>query len=374
MTTGSKGKVILVSFEFPPYIGGAGAVAQDYATYLGQQGSVVVLTSTHKDRKKVDEDYEIHSVKSVRKIQPIFFYRKFSTIYDESVTHIILNDAGACLMAALFFSEALKSKSIVFVHGSEDRKLLENQGLLFRLFKVRNRYLSLLRSCQLVIGVSEFLKGKFITKTRFPELANKFLVIRNSVNTEDIKCNHARPAAFNDPSKTILFSASRLVERKGYGNMLKLFREVIQIDDGFVWYIAGDGPYEPILREKIDNYGLNRYVKLLGAIEKEAIWSYYGHADCFWQLSDFQEGLGLVYLEAALCGCPVIGYNEGGIPEVVNNQTGILFNRGESDAIIACLLSKSFKGLNREVVMHTAQSMNQERKHLLLDKIGYKTH
>ena len=47
-------------------------------------------------------------------------------------------------------------------------------------------------------------------------------------------------------------------------------------------------------------------------------------------LPELAESFGLAALEAQACGCPVIGYQAGGLPEVVvDGETGILCPAGE---------------------------------------------
>jgi glycosyltransferase involved in cell wall biosynthesis len=56
-------------------------------------------------------------------------------------------------------------------------------------------------------------------------------------------------------------------------------------------------------------------------------------------LPSVAEAFGLVLVEALACGTPVVGYRDGGIPELIDDpRTGRLFDRLEPDALAGALL------------------------------------
>ena len=358
-------KILLISFEFPPVVGGAGSVGFDYAQFLHQEGwDVTVLTHFDRRRKEDSFDFSVVQVKSPPKVQPFYFYRNFLRIHKGDVyERIILNDAGACLMASMFFSRDLMAKSLVFLHGTEDEKLFHNKSLMFRMLQIKAKYTRLLQSCVHIIAVSHFLKRKFLAKTSLEFLTSKISVIKNSIRLPGLaKLNP--PAELNHQGETVLFSACRLVERKGLGKMLHIFRDILRHDIKFVWYIAGEGPYKSQLIELIEKFHLTGHVKLLGSIPKDDMWDYYAFSDCFWLLTDFEEGLGLVFLESALMGCPVITHKKGGVVEVVNEKTGFLITDDTEAKDI--ILSRRFHDLDRAEIQQEAEIINQDERSRIL--------
>jgi len=78
-----------------------------------------------------------------------------------------------------------------------------------------------------------------------------------------------------------------------------------------------------------------------GKIAREDMAEFYGSGDIF-AFPGIRESLGMVFLEAQSCGLPVVAFDNGGIPEVVQQkETGILLpmydEKGFSQTIISLL-------------------------------------
>ena len=80
-----------------------------------------------------------------------------------------------------------------------------------------------------------------------------------------------------------------------------------------------------IIGKKIENIDFDFQVKQLGVIKKQAdIVSCYNSAD-FFVIPSIEDNLPNTVLESLACGTPVLGFNIGGIPDmIVNNKTGFL--------------------------------------------------
>jgi glycosyltransferase involved in cell wall biosynthesis len=52
-----------------------------------------------------------------------------------------------------------------------------------------------------------------------------------------------------------------------------------------------------------------------------------------------EEAFGLVNIEALACGTPVITYNTGGSPEVIDSQTGIVVEQGDIEGIVNAIMT-----------------------------------
>ena len=91
--------------------------------------------------------------------------------------------------------------------------------------------------------------------------------------------------------------------------------------------LVGDGPYRGQLEKIFENTKTN----FIGYLSGEELASAYASGDIFLFPSS-TETLGLVLLEAMAAGCPVIGANKGGIPDIINNGVnGCLYDPDQED-------------------------------------------
>jgi len=91
--------------------------------------------------------------------------------------------------------------------------------------------------------------------------------------------------------------------------------------------LVGDGPDLPAAVRLAQSLGVAEDVMVLGRLD--ALERVLQASDLF-LLPSVAESFGLAALEAQACGCPVVGYRAGGLPEVVvDGETGILCPAGE---------------------------------------------
>ncbi len=111
-----------------------------------------------------------------------------------------------------------------------------------------------------------------------------------------------------------VFHAVKLLLEQGINVQLEIAGE----DDA-----GGDG-YRRELEQQISEIGLVGHVRLLGAVSEEVVKQKLCAAHIF-VLASWAEPLGVAYMEAMSCECPVVGTDAGGVPELIRNGTdGIL--------------------------------------------------
>jgi phosphatidylinositol alpha-1,6-mannosyltransferase len=140
--------------------------------------------------------------------------------------------------------------------------------------------------------------------------------------------------------QVVLLSLGRLVRRKG----VRWFTEFVlpKLGEHIHYVVAGEGPEERSIRATADTVGVRARVHLLGRVADDVREELLTGADLFVQpnipVPGDMEGFGLVTVEAAMRGTPVVAANLEGIPDaVVNRRTGILLPPADAAAWVSTL-------------------------------------
>ena len=203
-------------------------------------------------------------------------------------------------------------------------KYLEHYGmgmlepLLWELLKAAHNQ-ALLNLCTSTAMVNE-LEDKGIQRTA---------LWQRGVDTEnfrpELRSKKMREKLFGKYQNTdsLLIYVGRLSAEK----QIERIKPVLDNIPGACLALVGDGPYRGQLEKIFENTKTN----FIGYLSGEELASAYASGDIFLFPSS-TETLGLVLLEAMAAGCPVIGANKGGIPDIINNGiNGCLYNPDEKD-------------------------------------------
>jgi phosphatidyl-myo-inositol dimannoside synthase len=128
----------------------------------------------------------------------------------------------------------------------------------------------------------------------------------------------------------VLLTVARLVSRKGHTTIIKALR---LLPFRAHWLIVGEGPLREYLQHEIACAGLGDWVTLTGQVSDDDLRGLYNACDAFVFVPGEieldgnldSEGFGLVLLEAAACGKPIIAADTSGCRDaVVHGETGLL--------------------------------------------------
>ena len=155
-----------------------------------------------------------------------------------------------------------------------------------------------------IISISEAVTKSF-TRT-FPKLSGKIIMIENILSKELI-LNQAN--AYNvldemprDGAYRFL-SIGRFCYAKNFDNIPEICSRLIQLGINLKWYIIGFGSDEDLIKQKIKQWNMERYVIILG--KKENPYPYIRECDWYIQPSRF-EGKAVTVCEAQILHKPVI--------------------------------------------------------------------
>jgi glycosyltransferase involved in cell wall biosynthesis len=143
------------------------------------------------------------------------------------------------------------------------------------------------------------------------------------------------PAHGVPPGVRRLLTVSRLGKEKSIDLLLERFKLVHGAQPDAHLILVGDGPERADLETYARSLGLEGAVTFTGYINAAQVGAYYQHAQVF-VFASVSETQGLVALEAAACGLPVVARDEMGVTEcVVDGKTGYLVDKDDAPAFAA---------------------------------------
>ncbi len=188
-----------------------------------------------------------------------------------------------------------------------------------------------LTSAQFVVTVSEFNRSHLSALVRQGSLpGRRSASIRRLYNGIDLSQFEPSLRQYNDATLPLVLSVGRLVEKKGFEDLIRACAILRDAGVKFTCEIVGKGPRESALLALIAALDLSGAVRLIGPKPSEAIVSDYARATvfalpCLVGADGNRDGTPTVLVEAMAMGIPVISTRLTGIPEIVDDgSTGLL--------------------------------------------------
>jgi len=319
--------VFLITHEFYPVRGGIATFTEEIAKATARMGyEIEVWAQSAQPHHEKDWPFRLRRLPlkgthnlwcQVRLARELIRARRrlrYATVY--------LPEPGPMLtMMLLQFFRAFRPKQLVLTfHGSEILKFAGSpvrRALAGRLIRHASRISTLTNYTQELL-----LKN-------FPEAADKIFLTPGALRSDFVVIPAKAPAR---EGKIVVLTVGRLHPRKGQLLTLQALQLLPAADRARLeyWIVGGQskGSYEATIRAAATNTP-DLIVKFLGNIPDEELTTIYDRADIFAMTSINHgrsvEGFGLVYLEAAAHGLPVVAHDVGGVAEAVQDGvTGLL--------------------------------------------------
>lgn len=322
--------ILMVTFDFPPTVGGVETRIKNYLLNLVKMNHKVrVIALTSKEDSIHTENY-LGAIVYRCPFSPKDILRVFFTtakaLKDYPIDALLVLTGANTFIGLLFIlhGKVMKVKTGIFLYG-KDILVSKNKPLQYLLL-----HLTLLFANK--IGVNSKATSHSLPK----HIRDKIHILYPGVNKQAPK-QYKILKVPSKKEKCVLF-VGRLIERKGLDDLLRAFKLVLERVPNVRLIIVGDGPEKTKLSNLTETLKIQGKVEFTGTLTGRKLYEKYQECDVFImpskKIGKDIEGFGIVFLEAGLFKKPSIGTWSGGMPEaVVHNQTGILVSEGDTTAL-----------------------------------------
>ncbi len=164
----------------------------------------------------------------------------------------------------------------------------------------------------------------------------------------------------------VIVSVGRLVEKKGFGDLVDACAVLVARGRRFRCRIVGAGPLEAELMNAIERRALGKTIDLVGPRPQSEVRTIVGSAagfaaPCVVGGDGNRDGLPTVLLEAMALGTPCIATDVTGIPEILHHETTGLAVRQHAPAALADAMERLLDDGSLRVRLATAARQLIER-------------
>ncbi|MBZ8178169.1 glycosyltransferase [Corynebacterium poyangense] len=334
-------RILLVTNDFPPRIGGIQSYLRDFLFTLNP-ADICVFASVQDPSAAVkhDAEFPIEVIRWPHKIMlptPATARRMQEIIREKRIETVWFGAAAPLGLLAPHARAAGARCIIASTHGHEvGWSMLPGARHVLR--RIGN-------SADVVTYISEYTLGRFR-----PAMGNhpSYRHLPSGVDVElfhplDTQQRQAVRQEHGFGSDPLVVCVSRLVPRKGQDQLIRVWPRVIQRFPRARLVIIGSGRDGRRLAKLASQSGASEQIHLLGSLDFDHLRALLASADIAAVPVRTRgggldvEGLGIVYLEAQASGVPVIAGDSGGAPETVTPESGIVVPGKDQDALYVAL-------------------------------------
>ena len=366
MTERPDPRILVLSDNYLPSVGGS-LIWLDNVYRRCPDGTVWIATNAHPDAREFDQSrpgISIHrsKLRSYRFLKPqsLLIYSKLAAMsawirwrHRVDIVHVgkVLPEG----YIASFLKRRMGIPFIAYAHGEEITVLFQSDAYS-HLHETLTR---IYNDAEAVIANSEFTRQKLI---EIGVEASKIHKITPGVDPTFFRPTEPDPELIRRhglEGKTIMLSVGRLQKRKGHDFVIEALPLLLKDHPDLAYLILSDGEERQNLERLATKLGVEEHVRFGGEVNYEDLPRYYNTADLFILanrvLDDGDvEGFGIVFLEAAACGTPVIAGDSGGTGEPVREGVNGLRVRSSEPSEIARGISHLLEDPSRRRAMGAA--------------------
>jgi len=331
--------ILVITWNYPPRRGGIEYLVGHLVAGLRRRHSVRVVTAYDHSSEAAEIDVVRAPCPGLIPFAIFALWRGMLSLRRDLGITVIFG--GSVLAAPLVWilARLFGRRAVVQVHGLD----IVYRSALYQLLCVR-----WVKRCDRIIANSAFTATLAESKG---VSSDRISVIPPGVKPERFAGNSdvaATKKFFGLEGRRVILFVGRLARRKGVKEFIQesLPEIVAAVPQGCL-VIVGGNPTESLTQRddmvteiaaEASRLGLERHVMLLGSLSDEDVVKLYQASDLVvlpaLATPDDVEGFGIVLLEAAAAGKPVVATRIGGIPDAVEQgKSGLLVDPGDYDAL-----------------------------------------
>lgn len=329
-------RILLVTNDFPPTVGGIQSYLRDYAETLDPEALIVFASTQNRAQAaEFDSSVRYQVVRWPRKIMlpsPATVRRMQELIRTHNIHTVWFGAAAPLALMASAARAAGAQRVVASTHGHE---------VGWSMFPITRQALGIIgRNVDVLTYVSRYARNR-MTAAFGPSVAWEPMpggVNAATFTPQPIKRAELRQR-YEIEEKRVIVAVSRIVSRKGQDTLVEAMPRVLRCVPDAHLLIVGPGKSEHLCR-RARELGVENAVTLTGAVEFSELAGHYCAGDVFalpvrTQLGGLSvEGLGIVFLEAQACGVPTVAGAGGGAPEtVIDGTTGLVVDGRRVDQV-----------------------------------------